>query len=83
MAGLALLRAVAPDWPLAVRTLVLTGVLVPIISLGIAPVVAWLMDGAHLQKRKDPSKTGACCQTKPQSRNQRPKLNRRIAIRDS
>lgn len=60
IAGLALLRAVAPDWPLALRTFVLTGVLVPVISLGITPLVAWLMNRPHLQKCKGPGETGAC-----------------------
>ena len=59
MAGLVVLRAVAPDWLLAVRILVLKGVLVPINSLGITPLVAWLVTGPHLQKHKGPGETGA------------------------
>ncbi|MBY5989365.1 hypothetical protein [Roseovarius atlanticus] len=59
MAGLVILRTIGPDWPMALRTLVLTGVLVPLIALGITPVVAWLISRLHWQERKGPGKTGA------------------------
>ncbi|KRS14723.1 hypothetical protein XM53_03235 [Roseovarius atlanticus] len=59
MAGLAALRMVAPDWPMTLRTLVLTGVLVPAISLAITPAVTRLTREDYLQKRKGPGKTEA------------------------
>ncbi len=49
MTGLVILRTIGPHWPMAVRTLVLTGVLVPLISLGITPLVAWLIAGLYRQ----------------------------------
>lgn len=53
------------------------------VLLVIPPMVAWLKDRTQRQKYKDPGETGAFQQAKPQSRSHRPKLNRRIAIRDT
>lgn len=59
MVGLAVLRAIGPEWPMPLRTLVLTGVLVPLISLGIAPLVAWLLDRSTGNNAKSPASPGS------------------------